>query len=65
MGPITFHPDIWPPVERPDAPPRGDLVFDAERDRRERLAQRRRRKGQEQNPDADEFQHRPEESEES
>ena len=62
MGPITFHSDIWLPVEPADRPARGDLALTGEKGRRiDRHVQRRRRQ-EESDPDADEFAHIPEEN---
>jgi len=63
MGPTQFNPTSYPPVEPADRPAKGELSLTGDKDRRiERLLRRRQRQ---ENPDADQFTPRQEETEET
>ena len=65
MGPLSVHNGTWLPVDPTDRATNRDLTLNGEKDRRQRLTQQRRRKQRDENPDGDEFQHRPDEQPES
>lgn len=63
MGPTHFNPTSYPPVEPTDRPAKGELSLSGDKDRRiDRLLRRRRRQ---ENPDADQFTHGEQETEET
>jgi hypothetical protein len=63
MGPLSFNPTIWPPVEKTDRLAKGDIALQGDKDRRLERLLRRRQRQEEQNPDEDQFTHQEPEEE--
>lgn len=58
VGPVSFTRQVWDPVRPAEQSSRGDLVMHPDKDRRGGQLPAKRRRPQE-DPDADEFQHKP------